>query len=88
MHWYMGKKTDTENIEHEPDPEIEDEDLDDEEEEDEDEEELEMFDPQELMDCLRSEEGQSIGDSLATIAKAVETQNKILLKILSAYNKS
>ena len=82
----MGKKTDTENIEHETDPEIEDEDLDD--EEDEDEEELEMFDPQDLMDCLRSEEGQSIGDSLATIAKSVETQNKILLKILSAYNKS
>ena len=52
-------------------------------EEEEDEEELEMFDPQELMDCLRSDEGQTVGDSLALIAKSMETQNKLLVKLVT-----
>ena len=51
--------------------------------EEDDEEELEMFDPQELMDCLRSDEGQTVGDSLALIAKSMETQNKLLVKLVS-----
>ena len=58
---------------------------DEEDDEEEEEEELEMFDPQELMDCLRTDEGQTVGDSLALIAKSMETQNKLLVKLVSHF---
>ena len=61
---------------------------DDEEEDEDDEEDMEMFDPQEITDCLRSDDGQSVGESFAKIAGHLETQNKILLKILSAVKSS
>lgn len=51
-------------------------------EEDEEEEELEMGNP--FVDLLVSSDGVTVGDSFAEIAKHLETQNKILIKILTA----
>jgi hypothetical protein len=54
-----------------------------EEDPDEDDElgDLEMGNP--FMDLLVSSDGVTVGDSFAEIAKHLETQNKILIKILS-----
>jgi hypothetical protein len=36
-----------------------------------------------LMNLLASEEGETVGQSMSKIALALETQNKILIKIVS-----
>jgi len=36
-----------------------------------------------LMNLLASEEGETVGQSMSKIASALETQNKILIKIVS-----
>jgi len=36
-----------------------------------------------LMNLLASEEGETVGQSISKIALALETQNKILIKIVS-----
>lgn len=56
----------------EEDPEEDEEDLGD----------LEMGNP--FVDLLVSSDGVTVGDSFAEIAKHLETQNKILIKILTA----
>ena len=53
------------------------------------EEELDMMMEEEvdfpglLMNLLASEEGETVGQSMSKIALALETQNKILIKIVS-----
>jgi hypothetical protein len=39
--------------------------------------------PSLLMNLLASEEGETVGQSMSKIALALETQNKILIKIVS-----
>jgi len=40
-----------------------------------------------LMNLLASEEGETVGQSMSKIALALETQNKILIKIVSHLSK-
>ena len=56
----------------------------------EDEEELEEFDMPDPMEALSAflatDDGDTVATSLASIAKSLEKQNVILVKILSALN--
>mgnify|MGYP001397126125 CR=1 FL=1 len=80
----MGKQTDETIVIEDSQPEDDVELLD---EDDDDEEEDEMFDFQELMDCLKSDEGQTVGESVALLAQHMESQNKLLVKLISQIKK-
>ena len=66
------------------DPEVDEVDLVDEDMDDDEEEDFEGFDLQEITDCLKADDGRTIGDTLAAISDSLASQNKILIKILSA----